>query len=162
MPGWAKDLAVAIRQQEHERRRETERALERRRLFHQNAPPVWLELTVILAMDAREFNNVFKNDAKSCAEFERYPENPRIPPERISIRRNGYVRAELETWLEMTLEGVQYRITRRVHHEGVTTEKRGTLNLIMDDSGKVTLHHDGRGLNTEEASELILRPILQP
>jgi hypothetical protein len=162
MPGWAKQLAVALREQEAERRRETERALERRRLFHQNAPPVWVELAVTLAMDAREFNSVFRSEPKNGVEFERYPENPRVAPERIGVRRNGHVRAELEIWLEMSLECVQYRIMRRVQHEGVTHEKRSMLNLIMDDSGKVILHHDGRSLSTEEASELVLRPILQP
>lgn len=162
MPGWAKELAEKIMLQEKQREESFQRQQQRRKLYQENAPQLWIELADFLRMDLLEFNAAFQSDMKHSAQFERFPENPRVSPQRVKIKRAGYVTAQLETWLELEMEGIEYRISRRVSHEGVTTEKKGLLKIVMDEKEHMSMQHDGRPITPEAAAQLILRPVLTP
>jgi hypothetical protein len=70
--------------------------------------------------------------------------------------------AHAEAFLDMDLETVEVRLSRKVAHEGFAQEKAIKFKLVMDDAGVVHLLHGEKPVSLEQASEITLFPVLSP
>jgi hypothetical protein len=162
MPGWAGKLAERIREQERKRQEEQQHQEQRRAAFRENAPRCWAQFVDVVQRDVNEFNEVFADVPSAKVQLRRFPESLRMPPEKVRVSRSGYVVAHAEVFLDMDVETVEVRLSRKTAHEGFAQEKALKFKLVMDGAGVVHLMHGEKPISLEQASEIALFPVLSP
>lgn len=154
MTDWAKELAEKIKLQEESRRREEFRQQERTRLFASKVPQLWREFISVMEKDLEEFNKVFASEASTRIVFQRGPGT------RFRLHWAFASRDQLEVLLDLERQVIEYRLSRKGLSEGVFPEKTGILSLPMNEAGEISLRNEEQTLTLDEASELLLRPVL--
>ena len=154
MTGWAKELAEQIKQQEELRRQEERQRQEKARAFSAKALHLWREFVPVLERDLEEFNQVLEQGARTGAGVQMVFE--RGPGTRFRARRGSATHDQFEVWLELERQTVEYRLNTTKGGADST----GQFRLVMNDAEEISMHNEDRALTFEEASELLLRPLL--
>ncbi len=161
MPGWAGKLAEEIKHKEKVRREEAEREHERRKAYTEQGPRLFAHLVKVIQADVEEFNEVWGEDYKNRAEFKRFPAGGQ-ETNRITVRRASYATTSLEVSFPADAETIEYRISRKMAHEGVPQEKPGKLKLQLNRAGVLYIAHEGGAISIEDLSQMLLKPVLSP
>lgn len=159
MPGWAGKLAEEIKEQERLRREEAEREQVRRKAYAEQGPKLFAQLVKVMQADVEEFNQVWGEDYKNRAEFRRHPHSG-DEVTRATVRRESYAVTSLEVSFPPDAEAIEYRISRKLPHEGVPQDKPGKLKLHLNRAGVLYIEHESGAICIEDLSQMLLKPVL--
>ncbi|HEV8385695.1 MAG TPA: hypothetical protein VGQ11_12555 [Candidatus Acidoferrales bacterium] len=156
MPGWAKQIAEQIKQQEELRRQEERQRQERAKLFSAKAVHLWRDFVAVLERDLEEFNQVLEHDARGGTGVQMV--HQRGPGTRFRARRGSVTHDQFEVWLEVERQTIEYRLNTR-DSKGAA-DATGQLRLKINDADEISILHDDQAMNFDQASEFLLRPLL--
>ena len=157
MSGWAKELAEQIKQQEELRRQEERQRQEKAKVFAAKALQLWREFVLVLEKDLEEFNSVLEHDAKMGAGVQIVFQ--RGPGTRFRARRGSVTHDQLEVWLELERQAIEYRLNTRDQSKGAA-DGSGQLRLVINEAEEISMTNQNQAMNFAEASEFLLRPLL--
>lgn len=153
---WVQERVQQVKQAEESRTSEREWQLHCERIIRAKAPELSGALWSAMERDVQEFNDCFPHAPHRRIEFHRQPSN------RILVRKPNFPAVILEAWLD--LEGHAIRFTRDMTPdcESPTQRDVGLLRIRLYDDGNLMLFNGEHPVTREEASRLLLDPILGP
>ena len=153
---WVQERVEQIKRAEESQSSQREWQLYSERVIRAKAPEFSRSVWSAMERDIHEFNDSFPTAPHRKIEFHKQPSN------RVLIRKPYFPALILEAWLD--LEGRAIRFTCAMTPDSESSPQRsvGILRIRLFDDGNLMLFNGEHPLTCEEASRLLLDPMLSP
>ncbi len=152
---WVQERVEQIKRAEETQASQREWQLHCERVIRAKAPDLARSVWAAVERDIREFNDSFPSTPQRKIEFHRQPSN------RILVRKPYYPALILEAWLELEERAIRFTCSMTPDSESSPQRSVGIFRIRLFDDGNLMLFNGERPLTCEEASQVLLHPILR-
>jgi seryl-tRNA synthetase len=153
---WVQERVEEIKRAEESQVSQREWQLHCERVIRAKAPDLARSVWSAIERDIQQFNESFPNIPHRKIEFHKQPSN------RVLVRKPHYPALILEAWLDLEGRAIRFTCSMTADSESSPQHTVGVFRIRLFDDGNLMLFNGERPLTCEEASQLLLDPILRP